>query len=77
MTGASANELRLSCGISRAELARELGITDASVGDTFEAKRLRPATEERLLQAIGRINRRKEGERERRRTEAILAELPA
>ena len=72
MTGPTMKELVRSSGISFAELARALGISVASVLDTFEAARLRPSTLDRYLLAISRLNRTRAKERERVRIEAAL-----
>jgi transcriptional regulator with XRE-family HTH domain len=72
MTGAILRDLRLSLGISRAQLAAEVGVRPEAAADVEESKLMRPATVSKYMAALTRLARQQAESRNRAQVEELL-----
>ena len=72
-SGASLRKVREALNISLADMARESGVTSDTARDAELAKRMRPATSDRYMNALARLARRQQAGRQRAKTAELLA----
>ncbi len=71
-SGAELRQLRIDCGLTKADVAREVGITRTAVADSEKARKVQVKTLERYMTAFAAVAKRNREERHQAQLAALL-----